>query len=71
MRRVRAKVVAFLLFALSASAAPGAVETYVIDPEHSSVGFGILHLFTKSPGSFTRFSGEIIVDRDHLEKNRI
>lgn len=50
-------------------AASAAVETYEIDPAHSSVGFGVRHIFTKVPGSFTKFSGTIIVDRDNLEKS--
>ena len=47
--------------------AHGAVEIYKIDPIHSSVGFTIRHFFTRVPGSFTKFSGTITVDRDHLE----
>ncbi len=46
-----------------------AVETYKIDPLHSSVGFTIRHFFTKVPGQFTKFSGSIVVDRDHLENS--
>jgi polyisoprenoid-binding protein YceI len=55
-------------FAFSATAA---VETYAIDPVHSSVGFSIRHFFTPVPGSFTKFSGTITVDRDDLEKSSV
>ena len=55
-------------FAASASAA---VETYVIDPVHSSVGFTARHIFSKVPGSFTTFSGTLTVDRDHLEASSV
>ena len=54
-----------------ASAAPAAVETYTIDPVHSSVGFSIRHILTKVPGSFTQFSGTITVDRDNLENSSV
>ena len=48
-----------------------AVETYKIDPVHSSVGFTIRHFFTNVPGSFTKFSGTIVVDRDNLENSTV
>jgi polyisoprenoid-binding protein YceI len=54
-----------------ASAASAAVETYAIDPVHSSVGFSVRHFFTKVPGSFTQFSGTITVDRDNLENSSV
>lgn len=46
-----------------------AVETYKIDPVHSSVGFSIRHFFSPVPGAFTKFAGTITVDRDHPENN--
>lgn len=62
-----------LLLALTSVAvfasAHAAVETYKIDPAHSSVGFRIRHIFTQVPGEFTKFSGTITVDRDNLEKS--
>ena len=57
------------LLALSAlalglvSAASAAVETYDIDPAHSSVGFSIRHIFSQVPGSFTQFTGSVTVTR--------
>jgi polyisoprenoid-binding protein YceI len=47
------------------------VETYNIDPVHSSVGFTARHIFTKVPGSFTKFSGTITVDRANLDKSSV
>ena len=66
-----------LLLALAALAtasfqsASAAVETYVIDPVHSSIGFSIRHFVSKVPGSFTKFSGTIVVDRADLEKSSV
>jgi len=54
-----------------ATAASAAVETYAIDPVHSSVGFSIRHILTKVPGSFTQFRGTITVDRDNLENSSV
>lgn len=51
--------------------ASAAVETYVIDPVHSAVGFSIRHLVGKVPGTFTKFSGTIVVDRANLEKSSV
>ena len=53
------------------ASAQAAVETYKIDPVHSSVGFTIRHFFTNVPGAFTKFSGTIAVDRDHLENSTV
>jgi polyisoprenoid-binding protein YceI len=65
----------FLLLCASTLAllasAPAAVETYKIDPVHSSVGFTIRHFFTSVPGVFTKFSGVITVDRDRLENSSV
>jgi polyisoprenoid-binding protein YceI len=51
--------------------ARAAVETYKIDPSHSSVGFGVRHFFTKVPGSFAKFAGMITVDRANLERSSV
>jgi polyisoprenoid-binding protein YceI len=51
--------------------ASAAVETYTIDPVHSSVGFSVRHFLTKVPGLFTKFSGTITVDRDNLENSSV
>ncbi len=51
--------------------ASAAVETYVIDPVHSSLGFTIRHFVSKVPGTFTKVNGTITVDRDNLEKSSV
>jgi polyisoprenoid-binding protein YceI len=63
-------VVAFGL-ASTASNASAAIETYNIDPVHSSVGFTIRHAVGRVPGRFTKFSGSIVVDRDNLENSTV
>jgi polyisoprenoid-binding protein YceI len=51
--------------------ASAAVETYTIDPVHSSAGFTLRHVISKFTGSFTKVTGTIVVDRDHLEKSTV
>jgi len=51
--------------------ARAAVETYKIDPVHSTVGFTVRHFFTNVPGVFTKFAGTITVDRDNLENSSV
>lgn len=64
------KRVLFSLLTLSLSlSGQAAVETYKIDPAHSSVGFTIRHFFTKVPGQFVKFEGTITADRENLEKS--
>ena len=51
--------------------ARAAVETYKIDPVHSTVGFTVRHFFTNVPGGFTKFAGLITVDRDNLANSSV
>ncbi|MEM7673338.1 MAG: YceI family protein [Verrucomicrobiota bacterium] len=63
---------AFLLTAttLNADDHKSGVAVYKIDAVHSGVTFKIRHFFTKVPGSFGGFSGEIHFDKDHLDKSK-
>ena len=70
----RTNLVLVLAAALSASAfvtLSAAPETYKIDPVHSSVGFTIRYFVTQVHGTFTKFAGTIVVDRDHLENSTV
>ena len=51
--------------------ATAAVETYQIDPVHSTLSFSLRHLVSKFTGSFTKVSGSVTVDRDHLEHGSV
>jgi polyisoprenoid-binding protein YceI len=51
--------------------ATAAVETYKIDPVHSTLSFSLRHLVSKFTGSFTKVSGSLIVDRDNLEQSSV
>jgi polyisoprenoid-binding protein YceI len=41
-----------------------ALERFVIDPDHSEVGFSVRHLLSRTRGRFARFSGEVKLDRE-------
>ncbi len=70
--KLNTKILALLAAASALStAAQAAVETYAIDPVHSSVAFSVRHFLTKVPGRFTKFSGTIVVDRDNLENSTV
>jgi len=69
MKKLSLLAVTVLLGA--ANLASAAMETYVIDPVHSSVGFKIRHFVSKVPGNFTKLSGTISVDRENLEKSSV
>ena len=46
-------------------------ETFVIDPDHSEVGFSVRHMLSRTRGRFARFSGEIQLDREHPERSSV
>ena len=51
--------------------ARAAVETYTIDPVHSTVQFSLRHIISKFTGSFSKATGTITVDRDNLENSSV
>jgi polyisoprenoid-binding protein YceI len=46
-------------------------DVYVIDKVHSTMGFQVRHLFSKVPGKFDDFSGQIQFDEADLEKSSV
>ena len=50
--------------------APG-TQTFVIDADHSDVGFSVRHMLSRTRGRFARFSGEIELDREQPERSSI
>ncbi|HET9886301.1 MAG TPA: YceI family protein [bacterium] len=53
--------------ALSVSAATAEVQTYIVDPAHSEVGFNVRHLVSKVPGRFDEYDGTIAMDPAAVE----
>ena len=56
-------LVAALALGLVRSAS-AAVETYNIDPVHSTVSFSLRHIVSKFTGSFAKITGSLSVDRE-------
>jgi len=56
-----------LLIAHSAFAA----DTFVFDKAHSTMGFQVRHLFSKVPGKFDDFSGQIKLDEASPEQSSV
>jgi polyisoprenoid-binding protein YceI len=48
-----------------------ATETFVIDADHSDVGFSVRHMLSRTRGRFARFSGQIQLDREQPERSSI
>ena len=59
---------AFSAFLLAQSAL---AEVYVIDKVHSTMGFQVRHLFSKVPGKFDDFSGQVQFDEADPEKSSV
>jgi polyisoprenoid-binding protein YceI len=53
------------------STASATVETYKIDPVHSTLSFSLRHIVSKFTGSFTKVTGTIVADRDDLTKTTV
>jgi len=60
----------FAVLSLAASS-QAAVEVYKIDATHSSINYSLRHILSKYTSSFTKLSGDIMVDRDNLEKSSV
>jgi polyisoprenoid-binding protein YceI len=60
-----------VLIALIALASAARAETFKIDSAHSRIGFSVRHLIGTARGQFSKFSGTIVVDRDHPEQSSV
>jgi polyisoprenoid-binding protein YceI len=48
-----------------------ASETFKIDPAHSTIAFKVRHMLGTARGNFSKFSGTIVVDREHPEQSSV
>ncbi len=53
------------------ASAPGTLEAFLIDPDHSEVGFSVRHLLSRTRGRFAEFSGEVRLDRQRPEHSSV
>lgn len=69
MQRCSLACLPFLLAALASNSR--ANEIYKFDPSHSTIGFSVHQYLGTTVGRFSKFEGNIDVDRDHPEKSRV
>lgn len=66
---------AFAALVLGVTLAPGIAfaesAKLTIDPQHSTVGFRVRHLFTKVNGHFREFEGTIVFDAKDLAASKV
>jgi polyisoprenoid-binding protein YceI len=60
-----------LLAAVLICARARADDTFKIDPSHSTLAFKVRHMLGSAKGKFSKFSGTIVVDRDHPEQSSV
>jgi len=60
-----------LLSALPIAHSAFAADTFVFDKAHSTIGFQVRHLFSKVPGKFDDFSGQIQLDEANPEQSSV
>ena len=69
---LRMKLARLILFvALNACVTVHASETFKIDPARSTIAFKVRHMLGTAQGKFSKFSGTIIVDREHPEQSSV
>lgn len=56
---------------LGFSSGVSAAETYYVDATHSSIGFSIKRFFANVPGSFPKFEGTLVFDREKPESSTL
>ena len=70
--KTSAKLILVAALALGfVSSTSAAVETYTIDPVHSTLSFSLRHLVSKFTGNFGKVTGSLNVDRDNLEQSSV
>jgi polyisoprenoid-binding protein YceI len=60
-----------LVIALAISTAVQATETFKIDPAQSTIAFRVRHMLGSAKGKFSKFTGTIVLDRDHPEQSSV
>jgi polyisoprenoid-binding protein YceI len=69
--KMRTRCVASLILPAALSSAALANETYKFERSHSTIGFKVHQFLGTTNGRFTKFSGEIDIDREHPEKSSV
>jgi polyisoprenoid-binding protein YceI len=60
-----------LLWLLALGPVVEAAESFKIDPAQSTIAFKVRHMLGSAKGKFSKFSGTIVVDREHPEQSSV
>jgi polyisoprenoid-binding protein YceI len=60
-----------IVLAIANCLAALAGEPSRIDPTHSTIAFKVRHMLGTAKGTFSKFNGRIVVDRDHPEQSSV
>lgn len=71
MYRPRALAPLALALLFTAASAHAEKETFVLDKNHTVLGFKVRHFVTKVPGKFAKFEGTIVLDRAKPEEGSV
>ena len=63
----------FVVLLVALALCPSAVgaETFKIDSARSTIAFKVRHMLGAAKGNFSKFSGTIVVDREHPEQSSV
>ena len=70
-RRALSSLALAFALAFSAASARAEKETFVIDKNHSEIGFKVRHFVSKVGGHFGKFDGTIVLDRTKPEESSV
>jgi polyisoprenoid-binding protein YceI len=65
------RVCSILLAVICVGASARANEIFKIEPSHSTIAFKVRHMLGTAKGKFSKFSGTIVVDREHPEQSSV
>lgn len=65
------KIILLTASMLTWSVAWAEADTYRIDPSHSFANWSIRHVASKTSGTFNDITGQILIDREHLENSSV
>ncbi len=68
---MRSLVALALVVGCVVSIAPATAAELNIDPDHSTVGFSVRHLFTRVQGRFQKFEGTITFDEKSISASKV
>jgi polyisoprenoid-binding protein YceI len=71
MFRPRALAPLALALVFAASSARAEKETFLLDKNHTEIGFKVRHFVSKVGGRFTKFEGTIVLDRAKPEESSV